>query len=337
MEQCTVHRFFSLPANGLEEPATQELQDRLALAFADHQVRGMAQKTAFRITELARKAALDSCMVQAIESSDPAAGNVGILAALENAFAEVSTELNEWNNAARISQQRASQRAADTNRLVVRAMDVAARKRCDIAYIERQQFSARVRTSDKAERLRKAGLTEAELDILGVLPPEVDTEKLGRQWQILSTEIAAIERFCTDPLRRVALLGEIDLYASDDADRQRVEKLAEADAKDVIAANVKRKTRKQKEAERLTAQKAEKDAKIVERAVRLRDIKQRTLDSVEANIMAAQNRHFTDPELSNWRQQAESIGKDIAALNEFCRDYPAYRIELANGLLDVAP
>lgn len=339
MENCTVNRYFSLPVNGLQEQAPQELQDRLAIAFADHQVRGLAQRTAFRITELARKAALDHVMATAVEAADPDTGNAGILEELEKAFTEISAELAEWNAAANLSQMRARQRAAETNHLVVRAMNFIVRKRGEIGYVERQLSAQRVRTSDKAERLREAGLTEEELDTLGVLPPPVDAEKLRRQWQILTAEIEALNAFSADPLRRLSLLGDIDLDAQDGEDIQRVEKLAEADAKQAIAASEKRRTKKQLEADRLAAEKLAKDRILVDRAILIEAAKQRKIHALSGklSVASAQGRESLNPELVGWRQQIAALQKDIAALNDFCSDYPNYRIEKVNGLLADVP
>lgn len=337
MEHCAVHRYFSLPANGLEEPAPQELQDRISLAFADNQVRALAQKTAFRIVELARKAALDHAMQNAIEASNPADGNAGVLAALETSFGHVSAELAEWNDAARIAEQRARQRAAQTNHLVVRAMNLAAKKRSELAWIERQIASAKYHYSEQAKRFSNAGLTTEQIELLGGYPPPVDTEKLSLQWKIHDSDIRAMDDFCSDPLRRTSKLGDIDLQASDAEDMQRVEKLATETARGKLAvaaaAAAKKLTKKQVEASRIAEEKTAKDRIIVDRAIVLAATKQRELDELHTKIMSAQSRPSTNPELMGWRQQVDTLQKDIAALNDFCGDYPHFRIEKAKGLL----
>lgn len=221
MQNCTVPRFFNLPANGREEPAPQDLQDRLALAFADHQVRALAQKTAFRLVELARKAALDQVMQNAIDAADPADGNAGVIEALEHAFADISTQLAAWNEAAKLAEARGKARAAEIAPLIRRAGNATIRIENEILQLKMLLNDARrngLQPSEKLKKYQAAGLSAKQIAVLGDGGPTAhDVENAEWELKVHEGELQRITSFLSDPLHRVSLLQGIELTPADDS------------------------------------------------------------------------------------------------------------------------
>lgn len=220
MENCTVHRYFVLPANGLEEPAPQELQDRISLAFADNQVRALAQKTAFRIVELARKAALDHVMQNAIDAADPEDGNAGVTEALEHAFADVSTQLAAWNEAAKLAESRGKARATEIAPMIRRAGNASIRIENEILRLKMMLNDARrngLQPSEKLKAYRDAGLTAVQIAKLGDAGiTSLDVEQAEWKLKVLEGELQRLNAFLLDPLHRIAQLQGLELTAADD-------------------------------------------------------------------------------------------------------------------------
>lgn len=221
MKKCTGHRYFAIPANGHEEPAPQDLQDRIALAFADDQVRSLAQKTAFRIVEISRKAALDHAMLAAVQSADPADGNVGVLAELEKVFSEVSQELAEWNSAAKIAEQRAKERSAQLAPMIRRANNRMIVCENQILRLKMRLNEARrpggMAPSEKLKAYRSAGLDSAQIEKLGDAgPTPISVEQAEWDIKVIEGELQRLSAFVHSPLHRLSDLQGLKLTAADD-------------------------------------------------------------------------------------------------------------------------
>lgn len=334
----TVPPLHFLPvANGGKSPLDEELRSRLTLAHADHTIRSMAGKLSFRLQELTRKAAYSHYIQKAVAAADPAAGMPAVIALLDAEFDRLSDELKSWNESASIAEQRARALAAEVNPLIVKSANLAATKRSQIEWLERKIFGAKHRKTDQIEKLRTAGLNDEQIDLLGLLPPPLDVEKLRRQIHILMEDIARLEAFNTDPLHRKSLLGDLDL---DDDGWSRLQELEKVATEQVKAEVVVEQAKRAERVAGMVAIEAEKQAQarlLVDRAILKKAAIKSELNELNGKILANQARAATNPEMLAWRQRRDTLNRNLGALDDFISDTPLHRLEKLQGLsLDAA-
>lgn len=207
-------RFLPSLARGQAEPIDQELSNRIVLAVADGTVGSLANKIAFRLGELVRKGAFHVMIEQAVAASDPDSGNEGVIAFLDQAYNALSSELHEINDALRVMESRARERSARTIPLLVRAADLERQKRGELEWLRRQIKEAAANRRQAEEKYRSAGLTDEQIQKLGITPTTLDVEKWDWQTKVVQGELQRLEAFQRDPLCRLTTLQGLPLDAA---------------------------------------------------------------------------------------------------------------------------